>query len=324
MHSAKTKILGIIIGCLFYCSASYGQAMDGGADFFGPLGMRRSDFLIDISNSYRSPSSHSQDFNKVSVWQNRGDFSYTTGKDTEGGFSARAGRLHFATDSKAFIDYYDYRLGTKLRTKKENGDVVGGSIQVGSSSDKPFHSLSEVSYNVTFSFVNNVSEKSRVSYFINMSNTRSFMSYLPLPGVAYTYAPKMGTSYTIGIPFFMIRQPLTDKLSLFAVAVIPVMTRATLNYQIAGPFSIFAGYDFSQQVYFRQARQEKSDRFFYDEMKGFLGFKFPIFKYLMATTDFGWAFRRSTFETKSYFQSKKNKINLEDSLYGSLQLTAFF
>jgi hypothetical protein len=155
-------------------------------------------------------------------------------------------------------------LGANYRHQFDNGWIAGGGIQVGSASDKPFHSIDEMT--VGFNSFLRIPQGDRNAWLFTLSYSPTAQIPFPIPGVAFFWAPSDRFQATLGVPFSMTWRPIDDVLlNLSYVPLTNVNARAT--YRLWGPVRVYAAYHWTNQGYFLAERADTRDRFLYYDMR---------------------------------------------------------
>ena len=161
-------------------------------------------------------------------------------------------------------ELWNIGLGTTYRHLFDNGWIAGGSLQVGSASDKPFNSINVM--NVGFSSFLRVPQGDRNAWLFTLSYSPTAQVPYPIPGVAYSWVPSDRFQANLGIPFAIIWRPLDDLLlNLSYMPLTNVNARAT--YRLWGPVRVYTGYHWTNQGYFLADRTDSRNRFLYYDMR---------------------------------------------------------
>ncbi len=118
----------------------------------------------------------------------------------------------------------DVEFGLGSRRARE-GDIYGWFGYIGSASDTPFESIEEVSVMFNAFYNRRVTRAGSWLYMLNYSNRRSFLADIPIPGVAYAYAPDRRTTIVAGVPFIMVQYPFGEIFSLDVRYFVPDMVK---------------------------------------------------------------------------------------------------
>jgi hypothetical protein len=161
-------------------------------------------------------------------------------------------------------DLWNVGLGGTYRHLFDNGWIAGGSVSIGSASDKPFNSINEVNLSVT-SFLR-IPSGEHNAWLFSLSYSPTAQLAFPIPGVAYQWVPNDRFQANLGIPFAIIWRPIDDLLlNLSYVPLTNINARAT--YRVWGPVRVYTGYHWTNQGYFLADRTDNRDRFLYYDMR---------------------------------------------------------
>lgn len=234
-------------------------------------------------------------------------------------------RALLPTTGEAFPDaLWDLGLGTAARRRLDNGWILGGALQVGSPSDRPFASLDEVTLSADAFLRVPWSTAWAGIALLNYSTGREFAPELPLPGFALAYEPDRQLSVLAGIPFSSIRWAPTGGLELTAAYLLLRTVRAQVSLRLLEPLRVFAGFDWESQRFFRHDRQRDEDRLTAYEKRIGGGLRWDPTPRLFAEASGGYAFDRFWFEGEKYRDRDVNRLELGDGPYLQLRLGVRF
>ena len=219
---------------------------------------------------------------------------------------------------------WDIRFGTQYRRKFENGWIGGGTVTVGSASDKPFRSEAEVTVQANlFAWVPD-GERNAWLLFLNYTRYREFLSHVPIPGIAYWYEPSPQLRLIFGIPFASIEwKPSSDlsvELSYFMIRTV----HAQVSYRFLPSLRAYAGFDWRNEYYFRYDRKDDDKRLAYYEKRLYTGIRWDFSRGIFMDLGGGYAFDRFYFEAERYNDRNENRLNVGNGFFGSLRLGAAF
>ena len=100
--------------------------------------------------------------------------------------------------------------------------------------------------------------------------------------------------------------------------------QAEASYRISWPLTVFAGFDWRNQRYFRADRDNNDERIFYYEKRIGGGLRLGVTKQVALTFEGGWAFDRFYFEGEDYGDRDQNTIEVDDSPYGAVKIAGRF
>ena len=190
----------------------------------------------------------------------------------------------------------------------------GLNLTTGSDSDKPFHSLHEMTFSLTGVYRNKVDALHSWIFFINYSPNRAFAPNVPLPGAGYlTINPENHTVLFIGIPFFFAWQP-TDALSFRFSYVIPTIVSLEWDYRIQDQVKAYAGFDWVPESWWRADRPDSTSQIIFDRKKALIGLKSPIFDRFYINGYGGFFFDEKLFEGRSVTSSGLSKTSIPNQV----------
>ena len=220
-------------------------------------------------------------------------------------------------------ELWDIRLGATYRHKLDNDWIAGGSVTAGSASDKPFSSTDEL-FVRAFGFLR-VPHGERNAWIVSLyyASDAEFLGGIPVPGIAYEYAPSESFQALIGAPFSSVRYRPFDKLTLEALYAPVRRVRARATYQVFRPLRIYAGFDWDHESHFRADRGGKDDKLFYYEKRLTGGVRFDL-RHVGIEVFGGRTFDRFYFEGNGYSDRDENRIDVHDGWFGAARLSVRF
>jgi hypothetical protein len=224
------------------------------------------------------------------------------------------------TDQPFPDELWNVRLGTTYRHQFDNGWIAGGTISVGSASDRPFHSIEEMTAGVN-TFLR-VPQGDHNAWLFTLSYSPTSELPFPIPGVAFLYQPSDRFRANIGLPFQLMYRPVDDlTLDLSYMLLRTVHARAT--YRVYGRVRVYAGFDWDNESYFLADRPDERERFFsYD--KRLTGGVLVPFGHVLLDLSSGYVFDRFYFEGRSYSDRNQNRIDVGNGPFGVVRLEARF
>lgn len=216
----------------------------------------------------------------------------------------------FPDTGQAFPDeLWNIRFGTTYRHLFDNGWNAGGTVSVGSASDKPFHSINEMTAGVN-GFLR-IPQGEHNAWLFTLSYSSNSELPIPIPGVAFMWQPSDQLRMNIGLPFQVVYRPLDDLTFDFSYMLLTsVHARAT--YRVCPHVRLYAGYDWNNESYLPADRPNEEDRLFYYDQHLTAGLQFLVTR--CATLDFsgGYTFDRFYFEGRSFSDRNQNRIDVGD------------
>jgi hypothetical protein len=219
-------------------------------------------------------------------------------------------------------ELFDARAGLSYRHKFANAWILGGSVEAGSASDKPFHSEDELI--VHANALLRVPSGERNAWLFSLtyaSDVEIFhMRHIPIPGIAYLYAPSDRFKAVIGFPIMSVEYKPFEPLTLEA-AYFPVRTvRARATYAIFRPLRVFVGFDADHDSYYLADRGDKDDQLFYYEKRITAGMRFDL-RHVGIEVTGGYVFDRFYFEGERYSERNENRFNVDDGTFVAARLS---
>ena len=200
------------------------------------------------------------------------------------------------------------------------------NITFGSASDEPFASPDEMTANVSW-FIGlwpPSGNSDSFAFYINWQNNRDFLNRRPIPGFAYRY--KQGDWFTslIGFPDNAIAWRPLEWLELSASYTFPRTVHSQIGVRPLRDqdLKLFAGFDWTNQRYYRRDRRDVRDRLWYVEKSVSAGLRWEIDKRFFLEAVGGYAFDRFWFEADTYEDRSLNRIDISDGPF--LTLTVGF
>ncbi|HZY83875.1 MAG TPA: hypothetical protein VFE78_03535 [Gemmataceae bacterium] len=212
-------------------------------------------------------------------------------------------------------ELWNVQMGGNYRHLYDNGWIAGGGVSVGSASDKPFHGLDEMSVSANASLRVPSGEHNAWIFSLNMSSNSQVLPFVPIPGIAYFYAPGPSFQALIGFPFASATWRPTDDLTFQATYALLTTFHGRVYYRLARPLSLYAGIDFENQNWYRVGRADVNDRFFYydDRLTG--GLQLFLSRRAVFDLSAGYAFDRFYFEGTNSTSQNFNRIDVGDGAF---------
>jgi hypothetical protein len=221
-------------------------------------------------------------------------------------------------------DLWNIHMGVGYRHLFENEWIAGGNVTVGSASDKPFHSINEMTVGATAFLRIPQGEHNAWLFTLNFSTNREFLNYVPLPGVAYLWEPNDWFRAVIGVPFaFIVVKPIDDLTLTLSYA--PLTTvHAKAVYRVWGPVRIYGGFDWEYESYYLADRLDERSRLFYYDKRLSAGVMAGVSKNVLVDLSTGYEFGRSYFEGRNFTDRSFNRLDPGDSPFVALRVEVRF
>jgi hypothetical protein len=221
-------------------------------------------------------------------------------------------------------DLWNIRFGALYQHQFDNGWSGGLNFGVGTSGDKPFDSTREMAANATGFLRLPQGENNAWLLTLNYSTNSQVLYGIPIPGVAYVYAPSDAFHATIGFPFASVNLHPTEHWRYeFTYALLTsIHTRAI--YQFSDQIDGYAGFDWSNENYPLADRENEQDRFFYYEKRLSAGVKLKLYKHLALDLSTGYCFDRYYFQGHGFELTGPDRVDVGDGPFFALRLNAGF
>ena len=141
-----------------------------------------------------------------------------------------------------------------------------------------------------------------------------------LPILAYAYQPSKTFTLVTGVPFLNLTWGSFMGHNLFLLAT-PGGVKSQFNYSFFGPFSIFTGYEWSNENFEHVNRADDNDQFIIEKSTVFFGFRAPVTRKAMLRLVYGYRFDTRYFQAEGAFGYAEEKFSIGDSDYGMLNLS---
>lgn len=220
-----------------------------------------------------------------------------------------------------------WEIGAGLsHTRMLEGDrTVAGSFLLGSSGDEPFKAFRDLSFQANLAYKIPLENESAWIFLLSFANNRSFMNYIPLPGVAYFFRAHSRLRIAAGIPFLSVFWTPFDK-AVFNLMYFPVYSaQAKFSYFLFGPAHIYIQAKYQTRNHFLSDRIDKRERFFYEEAVASTGLVMPIEQHAMLDFTAGYTLDRKLFVGRKSSSRGNGEIRRpDDSAFVSLRLITGF
>ena len=227
----------------------------------------------------------------------------------------------FPNTADSFPEYFaNPQLRLAYKERIEGNKIWGTSLTIGSPSDRPFASIHEVSLSAT-AFLRLPVDQSDDAWILllNFANDRSFLQYVPLPGIAYVHRPSEDFMAYLGVPFIYVKYNPAPRWTLRASYVIPRTVHANVSYELSEELTLHGGFDWSSNTFFRHDRRDDDDRLFYYDKTLSAGIRWDITNDLYVDFSAGYCFDRFFFEGEDYDDRSFNRINIGDGPFVALR-----
>jgi hypothetical protein len=214
-------------------------------------------------------------------------------------------------------DLWNVRFSTTYRHLFDNGWIGGGSVSVGSASDRPFHGIDEMTAGVN-AFLR-VPQGEHNAWLFTLSYSPTGDLPFPIPGVAYVWQPSEYFRANLGLPLQVMWRP-TDDLTLDLSYMLLTTVHARATYRLCRPVKLYAAYAWENESYLLADRPDSNDRFFYQDQRLTAGVQADLGRHTALDLSGGYVFDRHYFEGKNITSGTNfNRIDVDSGPYLSLQ-----
>jgi hypothetical protein len=221
---------------------------------------------------------------------------------------------------RAFPDeLWNVQFGATYTHRFDNDWVLGGTVSLGSASDRPFHSINEMTA-AGAAFLR-IPSGERNAWLFSLSYSPTGQLAFPVPGVAYFWQPSDQFFATIGLPLQIVYRPSDDMVLDFSYMVL-TNVHAALTYRITPQFFLHAGYDWKNESYFLADRTDLNDRLFYYEQSLSAGLRYNFTPSVALDLTTGYTFDRYYFTGQNLSDHHHDRINVGAGPFVSVQLQA--
>lgn len=204
---------------------------------------------------------------------------------------------------------WNLTFGANYMHRFENGWTGMLMAGFGSASDKPFHSIREVTANLG-GFVMLPAANGRDRWQLGAMFMYGGPVNFPLPMVSYQWNPSDKLRVNIGLPLSVNWRP-TDEWE-FSASYIPLYNiNARLSYKFAPGWQAYGGYEFFNESYFLAGRADARDRFFGFEQRVLGGVRWEVGQRLTLDVQGGYGFGRYYGEGDNQFGSLRDRLDVK-------------
>ncbi|NIA06655.1 MAG: hypothetical protein GWP14_03300 [Actinobacteria bacterium] len=217
----------------------------------------------------------------------------------------------------------EYLLNPEINVaykERIKGDKIWGvSLDLGSPSDRPFGSIQEIGADATAFLRLPANDNDAWVVYLNYSNMRQGFQHIPLPGIAYMHEPSENLLAFIGLPLAYVKYKPSQRWTLRASYLLLRSVHAKVSYELIDGVSLYGGFDWDADVFFRHDRNEDENRLFYYQKSVAGGLHWKINEDIYVDFSAGYNFDRFFFEGEDYDDRSFNRINVGDGPFLALQ-----
>jgi hypothetical protein len=213
-------------------------------------------------------------------------------------------------------ELWSVRFGTSYSHHFENGWTAGAGISVGSSSDELFHSTREMEIGANAFLIVPQGEHNAWLFTLMYSPTSELA--FPIPGVAYLWQPSDRLRVNVGLPFQVMYRPI-DEMTLDFSYMLLRTVHARATYHVTPRIGVYTGYDWSNESYFLEDRQDMNERFFSYDQRVSVGVQAKITPNFLLELSGGYDFDRFYFAGSSYSDRNTDRVDVNPGPFIGLQ-----
>ncbi len=211
-------------------------------------------------------------------------------------------------------ELYSVSVGLGYSQVFDQKEMLSVMLNAGSASDAPFGSVNETTLGAMAFYRLPVRERDAWMFFLVYSNT-SALTQMVFPGVVYFWHPNDRLRMQIGLPFLGLGWTPNDRWSL-EMSVNPAPgVNACVSFSPNRRLHLYATYGFHTKGYLLEDRSDETERLFAMEERVELGCRAPLGAKSSFSVAVGYAFDRFYFEGENLWDTKDNRIDIEDGMY---------
>lgn len=217
---------------------------------------------------------------------------------------------------------WDIRGSLLYLRQLEGGWAAGGSVTVGTPSDKPFHSWAEVVPTVN-AFLRIPAQREPDAWLLGLFYSPVGEIRFPIPAAAYLWNASDNFQLTLGVPLALTWRP-TDTLRLDAGYIPLRRVKAQLTWTIRDGMELFGGYEWTNDAYLRAGRLDRKEQLFLYEMRVPGGLRLFYRDHWVVDLAAGWAFDREVFNGRTYRDRTTDGFQIQAGVFGQARLAYRF
>jgi hypothetical protein len=221
-------------------------------------------------------------------------------------------------------ELWNVSFGTNYGHLFDNGWIGGGNIHVGSASDRPFDGLRETTFAASAFLRVPQGEHNAWLFSLSFSTNNEVLNYIPIPGIAYFWAPVPWFQATVGLPFANVVYRPRDDLTIQVSYALLTTFHTRVTYRLAPRFRVFGAFDTNNESFLLVDRPELRDRFFYFDMRVSGGLQYELSRRTFLELSSGYAFDRHYFEGRSITQTGFDRVDVDSGAFIGLQVRMNF
>ena len=198
-------------------------------------------------------------------------------------------------------DFWKIESGLHWLRMLDGGRSLGTRFTLGSSSETPFAAMNVTSFSVAVDYSYPTSDVSRWVFYVLLSNSGPFTSYIPIPGFSYVYTVP-DFSMTLGFPVLSIRwKPSESITTLFSFFGPNFSSEVSHGEGARGGLQEYLAFSWGAQAFLQKDRATDREHLYFAEKRAVGGLRFPLSGSLGADLSAGYSFDRAAFAQEHYF-----------------------
>lgn len=204
---------------------------------------------------------------------------------------------------------WNLNLGVNYLHRFDNGWTAAVIAGFGSASDKPFHSIAEMTANLG-AFLRVPAWDGRDSWQVGLMYVAGGPANFPIPILSYAWNPSDRLRVNVGLPLSVFWQP-TDDLTVNLSYVPLLNVNARLTYRLSPRVQVYGGYEFLNESYLLADRTDVLDRFFAFEQRVVTGLRWEVGAHGTLELNGGYSFGRTYGEGQNQLGSLSDRVNVD-------------
>ncbi len=292
----------------------------GGAGRLAGPPLRAPQTLVETRAERTAPSGAADGAARLDITSLGGSLRHAAPAANGGEWSAgvRAERVAIATGARlpgsgAAVPgaLWDVRAEAGYRRFHAPGRAAGIALRAASPSDRPFGSWAETGLGAT-AHVRVPGGKHRSWIFLlDYASRRSFLAGVPLPGIAWVYAPSRDRLVVLGVPFSLVRLRLAGTATLEASYLPPRQGAVRLGLDLPRALEPFVAFRAQRDAFLRAGREAEDDRLQYRALLGEAGLRWTPRPAWSVEAAARYAFERSLGESDR-LDGGRERVDIED------------
>jgi len=219
---------------------------------------------------------------------------------------------------RAFPDaLWNVGVGASYLHRFDNGWAAGGTVNVGSASDRPFGAWRDMTVGVG-GFVR-IPTSDRSGWMLGAMYSATGEVPFPIPIVSYAWQPSDEFGMNVGLPLSVRWRPTEDWL--FDLSYTPIRSvHARAGYRLADGLGLYGGFDWSNEVYLLSDRPDDRERLYYYEKTLSAGLRYDLGPTSAVDLAGGYAFDRFYFTGRQWSDQQHDRVDVGNGPFLSLRV----